>query len=384
VKITQINGYHLAYTPRIPLGNARAFMRQRNFLALEVLTDSGIRGWGEVFSSPWAAAALIQKQMASQVLGKSPLDHGVIHAALLAGTGYDKRGPSMMAISALDLALHDIAARAQGVSVAQLLGGVIRDRVPVYASGPFIREGNDPYGHYLDDIEGYLRSGFRAAKPRAGITPRADAAIAAQVRAMLDDGCEFMIDINQGYSAAAARQAVALMAPSQPLWVEEPVHPEDLEGYKTVAHVSACPIAGGEAVGSLAGFRDLLGTGGLALLQPDLTVCGGYTGFRKVAALAEAQEVSVLPHAFGTAINFCASLQMAAASPTRNYGAGQPYPWVEYDATGNPLIELFDLSLDSEGMVAVPDGPGTGISLTPDDLKPWVVSSWNIDLDQAG
>ena len=378
MKVTQINGHHLAFEPVTPLGNARTFIRQRQFLVIEVKTDVGLTGWGEVFASPWAAAALIQRQMAPLVLGRSPLDHGEIHAGLLAGTGYDKRGPAMMAISALDLALHDLSARFHEISVAQLLGGAIRTEIPCYASGPFIREGADPYGHYATEIEAYLKRGFQAVKPRAGVSPRADGAMATQVRALLGDSLEFMVDINQGYSSATARQAARLMEPAQPLWIEEPVHPENLDGYCLAARSSAIPVAGGEAIGSLAGFQALLDTNALTVLQPDLTVCGGYTGYRKAAALAEARDIAVLPHSFGTAINFYASLQVAAATPTRHYGAGAAYPWIEYDVTDNPPLDLCGVQLTSRGTAVLPDGPGTGLALSADQLAPWTVSAWKV------
>ncbi|WP_161137155.1 mandelate racemase/muconate lactonizing enzyme family protein [Schauerella aestuarii] len=379
MNITQINGYHLRFKPAEPLGNARTFIRERNFLALEVKTDAGLSGWGEVFSSPWAAAALIQRQMAKEVINRSPLDHGVIYARLLGSIGYDKRGASMMAISALDMAMHDLAARAQNISVAQLLGGVVRDALPCYASGPFIREGADPYAHYERDIERYLKQGFKAVKPRAGISPRADAKMAERVRSSIGDDLEFMIDINQGYSSAAASQAVQMIEHTRPLWVEEPVHPEDLEGYQRVANATTIPIAGGEALGSLASFNAFIASGAPTVLQPDLTVCGGFTGYRKAAALAEAREICAMPHAFGTGINFCASLQMAAATPTRHYGLSAPYPWVEYDPTGNPLIELCDISLDSNGLITLPPGPGLGLELSPDHLTPWIVEHWSVN-----
>ena len=380
MKVTQINGYHLAMTPEVPLGNARTFLRQRHFLALEVRTDAGIVGWGEVFSSPWAAAALLRRQVGAQVLGRSPFDHGALQAQLLPQIGYDKRGPSMMALSALDMALHDIAARAHGMSVAQYLGGAVRDALPCYASGPFIREGDDPYAHYEADIERYLSQGFRAVKPRCGVSPRQDGAMAAHVRALLGEGLDFMLDINQGYGAAAARQAASLMEPARPLWIEEPVHPEDLDGYGAVARSTHTPLAGGEALGSLAAFHQFLACGGVSVLQPDLTVCGGYTGYRKVAALAQARDICVMPHAFGTAINFYASLQMAAATPTYPGGTASPYPWIEFDPTGNPLIELFGTPIDSRGRVGLPDTPGTGIELTPERLAPWITEHWSLAL----
>lgn len=168
------------------------------------------------------------------------------------------------------------------------------------------------------------------------------------------------------------------MEPAQPLWIEEPVHPENLDGYCLAARSSAIPVAGGEAIGSLAGFQALLDTNALTVLQPDLTVCGGYTGYRKAAALAEARDIAVLPHSFGTAINFYASLQVAAATPTRHYGAGAAYPWIEYDVTDNPLLDLCGVPLTSRGTAVLPDGPGTGLALSADQLAPWTVSAWKV------
>lgn len=378
MKITQINGYHLVYTPDVPLGNARTFMRKREFLALEILTDNGLRGWGEVFSSPWAAAALIRQQMAAHILDHCPLSPGAVFADLMTRIGYDKRGPAMMAISAIDMALHDLTAREYGVSIAQWLGGAVRTQLPCYASGPFIQEGERPYGAYPQQIDSLLARGFKAVKPRGGVNPRADAQMAHSVRERMGDDADFMIDINQGYAMPAARLAVHLMEPARPLWIEEPVHPEDLSGYRATADATSCAIAGGEAIGSLTGFEQFLRTGAVGVLQPDLGVCGGFTGYRKVAALAEASGVPVMPHAFGTIINFYASLQIAATQATARAGAWADYPWVEYDVTGNPLIELCPLALNGDGRVTLPDGPGLGIDLKPEAFSPWIVDRWQV------
>ncbi len=380
MRITRIAGYHLAYRPEVPLGNARTFIRQREFLLLEINTDAGITGWGEVFASPCAAAALIRHQMSSQILNRSALDHGEIYSLLLAMIGYDKRGASMMAISAVDMALHDIAARGFGISVAQLLGGACRKEVPCYASGPFIREGTTPYAHYTAEIEQYLQQGFLAVKPRAGISPRADATMVRQIRDAFGEEMSMMIDINQGYNRGTARQLLGLLEEYQPLWVEEPVHPEDLNGYQALSAATSCPIAGGEALGSLASVEAFISCASPAILQPDLTVCGGFTGYRKAQALADAREIPTMPHAFGTVINFYASLQMAAATPSPRANKKHAYPWVEYDPTGNPLMELLgDLNIQN-GCVALPEAPGIGIQLTPEMIAPWVVNHWSVDI----
>jgi len=380
VKVVEINGFHLNFKPAHALGNARTFMRSRDFLALRLKTDGGVCGWGEVFSSPWAAAALVKHQFARLVLGRSPDHHRRIYHDMLGTLGYDRRGPAMMAISALDMALHDAAARAHGVRIVDMLGGPLRDSVFAYASGPFMREADEPYGHYAAEAEGYLQQGFRALKPRAGLSPAADGEMAATLRSQVGPDIGLMVDINQGYASGAACTAAAAMRDAGLLWIEEPVQPEDVGGYQAVARATATPVAGGEALASLASFRDFFQAGALAIVQPDMTVCGGFTGFDRVASLADAYDLPVMPHAFSTTINFHASLQMAALLPARRGGGPTSYPFVEWDPTGNPLIELFDLALDRHGHVALPEGPGLGFELEPERLAPWMVDSWTVHL----
>lgn len=380
MKIVEINGFHLNFKPKHPLGNARMFMRSRDFLVLRIKTDQGICGWGEVFSSPWAAAALVKNQFARLVLGRSPDIYRRIYHDMLGTLGYDRRGPAMMAISALDMALHDAAARSHGVRIVDMLGGPLRDRVFAYASGPFMREAADPYAHYAVETEKYLGQGFRALKPRAGLSPLADGAMASALRCQVGNDVGLMVDINQGYAAGAACNSAQAMSGAKLLWIEEPVQPEDLLGYQAVARATATSIAGGEALASLASFRDFFEAGALAVVQPDMTVCGGFSGFDRVASLADAYDLPVMPHAFSTTINFHASLQMAALLPARRGGGPASYPFVEWDPTGNPLIELRELQLDKDGNVPLPDGPGLGIDLEPEQLHAWMVDSWTVNL----
>ena len=380
VKVVEINGFHLHFKPEHPLGNARTFMRSRDFLALRVKTDKGVCGWGEVFSSPWASAALVRHQFARLVLGRSPDSYRRIYHDMLGTLGYDRRGPAMMAISAIDMALHDAAARSHGVRVVDMLGGPLRDRVFAYASGPFMREADEPYGHYAAEVESYLERGFRALKPRAGLSPMEDGAMVAALRRQVGHDIGLMVDINQGYTSAAASRSAQAMNDADLLWIEEPVQPEDVAGYRAVARATPTPVAGGEALGSLASFRDFFEAGALAIVQPDMTVCGGFSGFDRVAGMADAYDLPVMPHAFSTAINFHASLQMAALLPARRGGGPASYPFVEWDPTGNPLIERFGLALEKDGHVALPDGPCIGIDLEPEKLAPWVVESWTVHL----
>jgi D-galactarolactone cycloisomerase len=336
-----------------------------------------VSGWGEAGNSPDAAGAFVRARLARLVLGKSPADFGRHYQAMSAVLGYDRRGAGMMAISAVDMALHDLAARMHGVSVAALLGGAVRDKMLAYASGPFFRQGTDPYRDFAREAEGYLKRNFRAIKPRGGFSPRADGAMARELRRIAGADVALMVDINQGYTARAAIASAKYMEDAELLWIEEPVQPDDIPGYQTVARALPVAIAGGEALGSLRAFREFLAAGTFSVLQPDLAVCGGYSGFREIAALARAWDLPVMPHVFGTTVNFHASMQMAATIEPKRGGGPAPYPFMEYDTMENPLLALCPPpALDANGMLAVPAGPGTGLELAPEKLKPWLVSGW--------
>ena len=378
MKITQINGYHLKYSPKVALGNSRTFIRTREVLAVELKTDAGQSGWGEVFASPWAAAALIKTRFGKVVLGRSPEAFGRLYAEMQELLGYDRRGPSMMAVSSLDLALHDLAARGRGLRVADLLGGAIRERLPAYASGPFIREGAAPYDGFEAEAERQAKRGFRYIKPRAGVDPLADGKMVASLRKALGAEIGLMVDINQGYTAGAAVMAARQMEAAELLWMEEPVMPEDLPGYRAVAAATSIPVAGGEALASLAAYRDFVQTG-VGVLQPDMTVCGGFSGFRAIAAVAAAHDLPVMPHVFSSVINLHASLHMAAVLPPRKAGAAHPYPLIEYDATDNPLLELLGFPVAKDGTIALPEGAGLGFDLKASMLEPWTVERWSVN-----
>ena len=379
MKVVAINGYHCGFAPSPPLGNASTFIRRRDFLLLELVAEDGTRGWGEVFSSPFAAAGFIKAKLAPLVLGQPARDMARLYGVMTSTLAYDRRGAAMMGVSAIDMALHDLAAREQGISVAQMLGGASRQRMLAYASGPFIAEGPEPYGAYPTQIEALLRRNFRAIKPRAGISPRQDGAMVRALRRQVGEEVALMVDINQGYTVGPALASIRAMEEADLLWVEEPLQPEDIGGYQTVAAAAPCAIAGGEALGSLAAYRDMLQARAFGVLQPDLTVCGGFTGLRRVAALADAFDVPAMPHVFGTAVNFHAALQMAALLTARRGGGALPYPFIEYDVTPNPLLTLCGTpGLAADGTMGLPEGPGIGLELVPEQLAPWMSEHWHL------
>lgn len=380
MKIARIDAFLMGFSPKPALGNAQTFIRRRDFLLVSVTTECGKRGWGEVFNSPFAAAAFIRAKLAPLLLGQSVLDRAPLFERMRSVLAYDRRGAARMALSALDMAIHDAAGQVLGMSVAQLLGGPLRTKVFAYASGPFIAEGQG-YARYQDQIDDYLKAGFRAVKPRAGLDPFKDGKMVTDIRRQIGDEIGLMVDVNQGYSIAGAIESLRRMQDAGLMWVEEPLQPEDISGYRSLAAKCNVALAGGEALGTPAAFRDFLEAGTFSILQPDPTVCGGFTGYRQISGLGMAYDVPTIPHSFGTIVNATASLHLAVLEPTRRGGGPAAYPYVEYDMTPNPLLALRDMPVDSTGCISLSDAPGLGLELDPRELEDWLTETWSMTAD---
>jgi len=279
-----------------------------------------------------------------------------------------------MAIAAVDMALHDLVAKARSVPVSTLLGGAVRGTVMAYASGPFFKPNGHPYRDFLVEAERHLRAGFRGLKLRSGFDPREDAAVALAIRREMGPEMALMVDFNQAYTPRAAIDAARRMEAADLLWIEEPAAPDDVPGYGTVAQHVRTSVAGGECLGSAAAFRDFLSAGCLDILQPDIAICGGFTGVQRLAALAAAYDRPIVPHVWGTIVNFQAALHLTATLPAHRGGEPAPFPFLEYDVGPNPLLRLVGApKLNADGTLSVPDSPGLGIDLSADRLAPYIV-----------
>ena len=379
MRVVEMRGYRLRYDLPEPMGNCLTFFRSRESFLIEAIGSDGTNGWGELWLSPEACSTYIRSTLAPLVLGEDFRNTGRLWRRMMDTAGFDRRGVAIVSCGAIDMALHDLAAQASGIPVSALLGGALRTRVPAYASGPFFKPDGHPYRDYARDVERYLKAGFRAVKPRAGFSPRDDGEMARALRAMMGPDLALMVDFNQGYTAPAAVEAGLRMHEAALLWIEEPVLPEDVIGYQHVARALPIAIAGGEAWGTPSACRDFISQGAVAIVQPDLAFCGGFTGFRNIQALAEAFDVSVMPHVWGTTVNFHASLHMAAVLPASRGGSRMPFPYLEYDVSPNPFMQALGIPpVNADGTVTIPDTPGLGFTLSADALQPWLVDSWSV------
>jgi D-galactarolactone cycloisomerase len=279
---------------------------------------------------------------------------------------YGRKGSVMAAISAVDIALWDLAGKHYGVPVYRLLGGPFRDRVQAYATGFYRLSAADESTRLAEEALTHWEAGFRAMKVKLGFGFASDTkAMAAIARAIEGREVTLMVDTNHAYGVADAIRLGREMEQYNLRWYEEPVAPEHLAGYREVHSSCALPIAGGENEHSLYGFRDLFAAHAVDVAQPDIGSAGGFTACRHITALAQAHGVKVNPHVWGSAIAQAASLQLIAALPVPHHSVFAEEPIFEYDRSAHPFrMDLITAPiLQRDSFVPVPDGPGLGVAV---------------------
>jgi D-galactarolactone cycloisomerase len=184
-------------------------------------------------------------------------------------------------------------------------------------------------------------------------------------------GVRIMMDANCAYDAPATRRILLGCRDAGVYFFEEPMAPEDLEGYKALRHLTDTNLAAGENLFGKTGFRRWISEGALDILQPDLCSSGGFTECKKIAAIAQAWNTAVVPHVWGTGIGLAASLQFMATLPPTPLSMNPQEPMLEYDTSSHPFRQ--DLIgrgvLMSDGKVRIPQYPGIGVEVDRDTLE---------------
>jgi L-alanine-DL-glutamate epimerase-like enolase superfamily enzyme len=340
---------------------------RRSFAVLRIDTDEGVTGWGEASDCyghryPLTIKALFEETVQWLLLGRDPqpLEDLMwnLRRALYAPLG--ARGLVIQALSAVDIALWDIRGKLLGRSVSDLLGRK-RDSVPLYAAGkPALYE---PPEWNVEFFAPLLERGVAAAKVRTGRDFEWDRAMVQRVRELLPDSIEMFVDGKYNYTPQSARRFAGVLAGIGVEIFEEPIPPLDLEQVRRLGRASPVELAYGEAAFTVHDFRDLLIRGEVRHLEPDVTVCGGFTEAVKILHLAEIHGAHIVPHCGGlTAIGMAANLAFvsAYADPTYfEYDARPSQPLRDRVAVGAP----FALDKVAEGVLPIPAAPGLGIEV---------------------
>ena len=380
VKSVRAHILRVAVPEEHQLSSSQGRLSERRAVLAEVETDDGITGWGESYDAGGgpssALRTMIDEAYAPMVVGTDPFETDVTwERCYHRFKDHGRKGIAIAALSAIDIALWDIKGQALGQPVWRLLGGRFRDRIRGYATGVYWKESADPLASMVEDARAIVDSGFRALKMGGGYGVAEDLRRARAMREALGPDVILAMDTNQAYTAADAVRLARGLEPLDLAWLEEPVPPEDTDGYLLVRRSTSVPIAGAEVEYTRYGFRDVLSKGLMDLIQPDITVTGGFTEYRRILALASAYNTPVLPHGWVSAVGLFANLHLASNIPPFPLRWREPELLLELDRTWNPLRdELTVEQPDRQGdIIAVPDRPGLGVTIRREAIEKYAM-----------
>jgi L-alanine-DL-glutamate epimerase-like enolase superfamily enzyme len=374
VKITKVEAIVL----RQPAVDDAIADGSQDDLVVLVHTDEGITGIGEVDSAPEAVRAIIDapgshaiaNSLHDLLVGEDPTDIERLWQKMYRGLIYvGRRGIALHALSGIDIALWDIKGKVEGKPVCELIGTPKRDKVRAYASMLM----PDTTGEVTARVGALRDDGFTAIKlgwGPLGQDPDHDVELARAAKAAANGG-EILIDAGLGYGhdAKTAIRVARELEQIGIFWLEEPFEPDEYEAYAELADAVDIRVAAGEQDTTRWGFRELIDRGHVDLIQPDVTRCGGITELLRIAELAEERGVETVPHAWKSGIIKAASLHVNAVLPEALF---QEYCVAETPI--NTTLTHERLPIDADGYVAVPTGPGLGVTLDED-----VVARYRVD-----
>ena len=338
-----------------------------DWLIVEIVSDEGHVGIGNAALAPRVTKQVIDLYLKAILIGADPWESEFLWQHMYRKTmAFGRKGIAMAAISAVDIALWDILGKSAKQPVYRLLGGRTKSRIPVYASRLY----SSPLDQLAAEAKRYKDDGYKAMKLRFGWGPNDGAAgmrrnvdLVRTVRETVGDEIDVMADAYMGWTLDYAKRMLPLLEPFHLRWLEEPVIPDDLHGYAELRRCGRIPIAGGEHEHTLYGFRQLLEAHAVDYIQFDTNRVGGITQARKIAALAEAHSIPVVPHA-GQMHNYhivMASLNspMAEYFPVVDVEVGNELFWYIFD--GEPRAKDGSVDLDE-------NAPGLGLTVNEKSL----------------
>ena len=356
MKIAAIKTYRLGGADS-PDGSARV----KPFLFVKVETDAGFAAWGEAYALAGRERAIEEMilALAGGLLGREAASPRSFRAEALHGFADKRAGIDFYcALSALELALWDLAGKRVDAPVHRLLGGALRDRIPLYANT--WSERTSSVADAVARAEGMARDGYGAIKVYPLQFPDLDRAEAClrEVRAAVGRDVEILIDLNALDDPHLALEAARRFEPFRPFWFEEPVTSDDLETLAYIRSRIGLRLVSGERHGGKFRFREVLERRAADVLNPDIAGCGGILELLEIAAMAEAFSVMVSPHNYNsTTVAMAAMLHAAALIP--NLLTAEIYP--DFLARGESFARV-DFEIRG-GEATLPQSPGLGVAI---------------------
>jgi L-alanine-DL-glutamate epimerase-like enolase superfamily enzyme len=364
MKITDIKTHIVSAAMPTPWRIGHYVLDRAYAILVEVFTDEGITGIGESIGrlGPKVSQSIIDDILAPCLIGANPMEIEGLWTRMFHLMRYrgHTRGFYLEAISGVDIALWDINGKALGLPVHQLMMGCNRREVPVYASSIFF----DTPDKMAEVAVKLVERGFKAIKVKVGQGVEIDTACMEKIRQTVGPDVKLMVDANSAFHAPDASRLGKRLDALDVIWFEEPVPPDDLEGYKTLSSKLDMAIAAGEGEFTIYGVRRLL-EHGVSVFQPDVARSGGITEARKMATLCQAFQAQFAPHTgASSAVCMAAAMHLSAAVPN--------FMIYEHMVGENPLAEALltePLPTPKDGTITIPNKPGLGIEIDRNALE---------------
>ena len=358
MKIRSVEAIPLTIGLRKPQRTSQASYTEISICLVRVRTDDGVEGVGECLArfAPTAYADLINGTFAPRLVGMDPWSVDALWKTMRRTLNGRPAGMLIEAIAGVDIALWDILGKSTGLSVRRLLGGRNADSVPAYASSIMVSDDMEVEAAKL------LAQGFRIIKIKIGNGLKTDMRRVARLRELVGPDIALVTDVNFIYTEDESESLSRRLAEFDVVWLEEPVVPENREGYIRLSRKPGVALAGGESEFVASEFTDLIASGAVKYVQPDVTRAGGITECRKIALLADAFHCRYAPHVgFSGIVCVAASLHLAAAMPNT----------YAYECMVNPNPFREELAVETYGLAhqlvdgnaLIPERPGLGIEL---------------------
>jgi len=343
---------------------------QRNAVLVRIWTNEGIYGIGEIGEGtylPESVCHVVKEQFESMLIGEDPYNIEYLWEKMYTRSmHWGRKGAIITIISGLEIALWDIIGKHSNKPVYELLGGLCRNKVRVYASAGM----SQTVDELVDEALKYKEMGYTGFKMRIGSTDvNKDVETVKKVRNAIGNDMDLMVDAGQGYVDNPWDYKTVLNVAKQLenlnlYWLEEPFVPDNIDDYARLAKQVSIPIAGGENEFTKYGFKELIINKSVDIVQPDVTRSGGILESKKIAAMAQAFHLPCAPHIFTSGVSLMANLHFILSTPNTRM--------MEYDRTINPLREdilVEPLELENGYVKLSKTVPGLGVDITDEMLE---------------
>lgn len=354
MKITDVHSEVYKWPKDKPIANGKFIYKYSSINLIVINTDEGITGYG----CSWDLDDKFVESMGKKLIGENPLNNERIWDKIYVPKFIGRKGNSLWTVSAIDIAIWDIKAKVANMPLYRLLGGY-KEKIPYYIAGGYYAK-DKGISELQKEMEEYVSRGAKAVKMKVGaLSLKEDAKRVKAVREAIGDDIKLMMDANCAYSFYEAIEFSKMVEEYHPYWFEEPVRADDYDGYKKVAQKSLIPLAGGENEMTRFGFRDLINTQSISILNPDATCLGGVTEYMKVASMADANGLIMSLHGQQQV-----HIHLDCAVPNAKIAEFYPpqYDPKVYKAFKNPVL------LNSDGTVSPSQEPGAGLDINHEYL----------------